>query len=56
MTYFNMKRNILLLKTFKHGVNSSIYDIMGGSCVGDANTSTFRAHLSVTLFSITFLV
>jgi len=53
---FNTNRNILLLKTFlKHGVNYSIYDIMGGSCVGDANTFTFRIHLLVTFFLSPFL-
>jgi len=38
----------------KHGVNYSSYNIMGGSCVGDANTSKFRVHLSVTFVSVTF--
>lgn len=54
MTFdFNTSRNILLLKTcLKHGVNYSSCDTMGGSCVGDANTSTFR--LPVTFFSVTF--
>ena len=58
MTYdFNTNRNILLLKTFlKDGVNNSIHDIMGGSCVGDANSSTFRVHLSVTFFRSLFFL
>jgi hypothetical protein len=57
MTFdFNTSRNILLLKTYlKHGVNYSCYDIMGGSCVGDANTSISRVYLSFTFFLPHFL-